>query len=186
MASWHQRFFGGIIYNSRLRLSIMISQSKDGEVISRVIKKLGMNPVRGSGRKGALKASLEIIKHLKKGKNIGHVVDGPLGPPFIVKGGIIYFAQKSGAPVIISAISAKRYWEFNSWDRFRVPKPFSPVLIEYSKPFYVSPDINDKELEENRLKLEKFFNALMARVDNYWQLSKGQKKEYRKKINEKA
>jgi lysophospholipid acyltransferase (LPLAT)-like uncharacterized protein len=92
-ASWHQRFFPGITFFSlRKPIAIIISKSRDGELISRVVRILGWYPVRGSSSRGG-KNALEQIKALVPlGYKIGHIVDGPQGPFGIVKPGIIKIA----------------------------------------------------------------------------------------------
>jgi lysophospholipid acyltransferase (LPLAT)-like uncharacterized protein len=50
ISSWHQRFFGGFFLPRIFKWSpcIMISQSRDGDFISKVVQHIGWIPVRGS------------------------------------------------------------------------------------------------------------------------------------------
>jgi lysophospholipid acyltransferase (LPLAT)-like uncharacterized protein len=63
----------------------------------------------------------------------GHIVDGPLGPPRVVKPGLISLAQRTGAAICPAYVSYENPWTFNSWDRFMVPKPFSRALLRFDK-----------------------------------------------------
>ena len=130
-ASWHQRFFPGItLFAVRKPIAIMISQSRDGELISGIVNRLGWRPVRGSSSRGGRDALREIKTLVHKGYKVGHIVDGPRGPLGIVKPGLLLIAQISGAPIIPTITSAERKWVFNSWDRFVIPKPFSRVISD--------------------------------------------------------
>lgn len=80
-ASWHQRFFPGItFFATRKPIAIMISQSRDGEMIARVVDILGWRSVRGSSSKGGMRALKEIRALTGQGYRIGHIVDGPRVP----------------------------------------------------------------------------------------------------------
>ena len=108
-ASWHQRFFPGIVFfATRKPISIMISQSRDGELISKVANVLGWHPVRGSSSKGGGQALKDIKKLVGRGYKIGHIVDGPRGPLGVVKPGLLVIAQASGMPIVPTIISAEK------------------------------------------------------------------------------
>ena len=98
--TWHQRmlFFARYLVNKKL--IIMISQSRDGEYGARVAKYLGFGYVRGSSTRGGIKALREMIIQLKRRKSAGILADGPLGPPRIVKTGLVIIARESGVPII--------------------------------------------------------------------------------------
>ena len=133
-ASWHQRFFPGIAFFAKRKpIAIMISRSRDGEFISRIVDLFGWLPVRGSSSRGGLSALIKIKKLTLSGYNIGHIVDGPRGPFGVVKPGLLRIAQVSGKPIVPAIMSAQKKWVFNSWDRFMVPKPFSRVIIRFGQ-----------------------------------------------------
>ena len=80
-ASWHQRFFPGIsFFSSRKPISIMISQSRDGDFVSNIVSLLGWVPVRGSSTRGGEEALAELKELSLKWYKIGHIEDGPKGP----------------------------------------------------------------------------------------------------------
>jgi len=59
---WHNRLFPTVHLYAGLRPIIMVSRSKDGEFISRVIEKVGMGTVRGSSSRGGREALAEMIR----------------------------------------------------------------------------------------------------------------------------
>ncbi len=168
-ASWHQRFFPGItFFASRKPISIMISQSKDGELISKIVNILGWYPVRGSSSRGGRQALREIKKLVQKGYRVGHIVDGPTGPLGVVKPGLLIIAQASGMPIVPVITSAEKKWVFNSWDRFMVPKPFSRVIIRFSDEIRIPRKIERSDFEEKRSSIENTLKKLYIETDAIW------------------
>ena len=168
-ASWHQRFFPGItFFASRKPISIMISQSKDGELISRIVNILGWYPVRGSSSKGGRQALREIKKLVHEGYKVGHIVDGPTGPLGVVKPGLLLMAQATGMPIVPVITSAEKKWVFNSWDRFMVPKPFSRVIIRFSDEIRIPKELQRFDFEEKRSSIENTLKKLYIETDAIW------------------
>ncbi|ABW68774.1 lysophospholipid acyltransferase family protein [Desulfosudis oleivorans] len=168
-ASWHQRFFPGIaFFATRKPITIMISQSKDGEMAARVVAILGWLPVRGSSTRGGREALAEIKRLSGSGYKIGHIVDGPQGPFGVVKAGLLRIAQVSGKAIVPTITSAEKKWVLNSWDRFMVPKPFSRVKIRFGDPIYVPADLSEDAFEQKRLEVEKAMYALYEDTDRMW------------------
>ena len=168
-ASWHQRFFPGItFFSTRHPISIIISQSRDGELIAKIVDLFGWHPVRGSSSRGGIKALHEIREMALHGYKIGHIVDGPRGPFGIVKPGLVKIAQYSGMPILPTIISSERKWIFNSWDRFMVPKPFSRVIIRFGDEIYVPRNLKGSGFEEKRFAIEHNLKKLYIETDAIW------------------
>jgi lysophospholipid acyltransferase (LPLAT)-like uncharacterized protein len=129
------------------KVKTIISQSKDGEIISKVYSFFGAGSIRGSSSKGGTKALISTIKEIKLGCDIALSPDGPRGPRFSIADGVIAIAQKSGARIIVLNSKPTKYWQFNSWDKFILPKPFGKVEFFMSEPF----DINELSFEEARV-----------------------------------
>jgi len=169
-ASWHQRFFPGITFFAKRKpISIMVSQSKDGELISRIVNILGFQPVRGSSSCGGGKALNEICEMAHRGHKIGHIVDGPRGPFSVVKPGLIKIAQISGMPIIPTITSAEKKWVFNSWDRFMVPKPFSRVIIRFGDEINIPKNLQGAAFEKKRSSIEDTLKKLYMETDSLWE-----------------
>jgi lysophospholipid acyltransferase (LPLAT)-like uncharacterized protein len=168
-ASWHQRFFPGITLFARRRpISIIISRSRDGELISRIAHVLGWHPVRGSSSKGGRQALRKIKKLVRKGYKVGHIVDGPRGPFGVVKPGLLIIAQTTGMPIIPVIISADKKWVFNSWDRFMIPKPFSRVIMRFCDEVCIPRKLSASEFEMKRLQIENTLKKLYNETDAIW------------------
>lgn len=168
-ASWHQRFFPGItFFASRQPIAIMISQSRDGEMIARVVDILGWRSVRGSSSKGGVRALKTLRALTRDGYRIGHIVDGPQGPFGVVKPGLITIAQFAGAPIVPVIMSAERRWVVDSWDRFMIPKPFSRVFIRFTRPIPVPRKLAPDAFESLREEIEQRIKELTIATDNWW------------------
>ncbi|MFO7712828.1 lysophospholipid acyltransferase family protein [Desulfosarcina sp.] len=168
-ASWHQRFFPGItFFATRKPIAIMISQSRDGEMIARVVDILGWRAVRGSSSKGSLRALKELHALTRQGYRVGHIVDGPQGPFGVIKPGLLSIAQFSGAPILPVILSAQRCWVFSSWDRFMVPKPFSKIFVRFAPPIVIPRRLDAHAFEALRQDVEKQIKDLYIQTDNWW------------------
>jgi lysophospholipid acyltransferase (LPLAT)-like uncharacterized protein len=167
--SWHQRFFPGItFFASRRPIAIMISQSRDGEMIARVVDMLGWRSVRGSSTRGGVRALKEIRTLVNKGYRFGHIVDGPQGPFGVIKPGLLSIAQFAGTPIVPVIMSAERYWAVNSWDRFMIPKPFARVVVRFAAPMDVPRRMNADTFEMIRQNIQHRIKELYADTDTWW------------------
>ncbi len=161
LCAWHQQFFSAIRHfktYSRFNPGLMISQSKDGDLIAGVAKRTGWHTPRGSSSRGGKKAANAMITHLRAHGFGAHILDGPTGPIGKVKAGAIKMAREADAIVIPFYTHAENAWFFNSWDRFMLPKPFSKVTLTFGDAIYFSPNgINgdtDSDFESQRKRLE--------------------------------
>lgn len=140
MALWHQNLIAAVLAESgRMSFATMVSRSKDGDAMAYVVQALGHTPARGSARrgprdKGGGQALEALIEQIRAGRAAGITVDGPTGPAHKVKAGIVDMAAATGVPIIPYLAIADRYWSFNSWDRIRLPKPFSTIHAYYGPP----------------------------------------------------
>lgn len=156
-ASWHQRFFGGFfiprIYGSPH--CIMISRSRDGDFVAGVVAHIGWRAIRGSSSLGGREALQQMIDALMQDRVGGHIVDGPQGPPRVIKPGLVSLAQRTGAAICPAYVCYENPWIFNSWDRFMAPKPFSRVLLRFDRELIlVPPDLDESRFEQIRLRVE--------------------------------
>ncbi|MHB8910524.1 MAG: lysophospholipid acyltransferase family protein [Syntrophales bacterium] len=175
-AIWHQRILIVLDYAGRFgefAPAVMISQSRDGEMIADVYRRLNFRPVRGSSSRGGRKALAAMVADLAEHPFAVHIVDGPQGPRGIVKAGLISMAQHSGVPVVPVAISVNRAWVLNSWDRFLVPKPFSTVCVHWGTPIHVPFTLDDGAFEALRREVEITLRQLQDDADRQcgWQTS---------------
>lgn len=172
LTSWHQRFFCGFFLPRKyhITLPIMISRSRDGDFIAGVVKDSGFLPVRGSSSRGGKEALREMVDKIKEHGIGAHILDGPTGPPRVVKAGLLSMAQRAGAVICPVYIVCEKCWVFNSWDRFMVPKPCSRVLIRFSETMEGVPAYLDgPDFEAFRTKIEDQMIRTYEKMDRYFE-----------------
>ena len=171
---WHGRVIlghkGWTYDGSAGPIKVLSSKSREGEIISRSVGMVGVGAIRGSSakagkQKGALSASLAMLRFLAKGNSVALTPDGPKGPRMRAGIGAIQLARMSGAPILAYAWSCKPVKVLNTWDRLLLPVPFARGYGVWGEPFTVPRNATEAELEEARLKLEAALDAVTAEAD---------------------
>ncbi|HYR27291.1 MAG TPA: lysophospholipid acyltransferase family protein [Thermoanaerobaculia bacterium] len=162
IAFWHECILGAMHSRWRKPTTAMISRSKDGEIVTGVVHRYGIDTARGSSNRGGSGALREILRDVKDGKNIAFTPDGPKGPRREVKDGVVYAAKMTGLPVVPFHFTAKAKKRLRSWDQMIVPRPFSEAVFVYGPPIAVP---RDGDVEEWRLKIEQQMNDLADRAE---------------------
>ena len=143
---WHAEIFSAIWYWRQRRMVVMTSRNFDGEYISRIIEKHGYLAARGSSSRGGARVLVEMIRALRKGHEAAVTPDGPRGPRYVAKPGVVLLAKATGAAILCFHIVPERAWVFHkSWDRTEFPKPFSRTAIFIAPPILVTPDASEEE-----------------------------------------
>lgn len=122
------------------QIAVMVSSSKDGELIAGPLKYLGYIPIRGSSTHQGSQALKEMVR-LSRTHSLAITPDGPKGPLGTIHPGLFQLAYLAKIPIIPVSANSSKEWLVKSWDRFRIPKPFSRVAVNYGKPIWV----NNKE-----------------------------------------
>ncbi|MGV8078500.1 MAG: lysophospholipid acyltransferase family protein [Syntrophales bacterium] len=170
-ALWHQRILGVVGYASRFREfkpSAIVSASRDGDLIARIVERLNFRPVRGSSTRGGREALAAMVEDLQEHPFAVHASDGPTGPRGVVKAGLIRMSQLSGAPIVPVLISFSRAWALGSWDRMLIPKPFSRIVVRWGEPIDVPADLEGQGFEDLRRNVERSIREEQERDDRRW------------------
>jgi lysophospholipid acyltransferase (LPLAT)-like uncharacterized protein len=136
--------------------SVLISASKDGELISRTVKHLGISAVRGSSSRGGRTAFRELLSLTKESFDLGITPDGPRGPRHQLKDGVIQLARLSGRPVVPVSYMCSKGHRFASWDRFLLPLPFGRAVFSYGEPLFFD---REERIEQGRVRLAEAMSA---------------------------
>jgi lysophospholipid acyltransferase (LPLAT)-like uncharacterized protein len=168
LAFWHGRIFMATYRFRGQGIVVMISRNRDGEYISRIIRRFGYGVARGSSSRGSHGATVEILRAMEKGQDVGLSIDGPRGPRYVAKPGAAFLAKKSGNPVLPFSISVEKKWMIKSWDHFQVPKPFSRAVVLIGNPVYVNGNASEEEIEMAEAKIQHLLEELRDRGDSWW------------------
>ena len=137
---WHTNVLYSPLFLRGRNIAVMVSNSKDGEYITRVVERFGNCTVRGSSTRGGGLAMRHALTVLRAGGAVAITPDGPTGPVYKVKPGIATMAQSTGAPVVPFHYEADRQWLLRSWDQHRLPKPFANIVLRFGDPIFVTPE----------------------------------------------
>ena len=156
---WHQDLLIALLVVSRwlkkgFKGGFIISPSVDGEVPARIAASWGAEIIRGSAVRTGASAMRDIHRFLKQGISIITAADGPLGPKFHFKMGVVLMAKLGHAPIIPITCSSKEAWYLNRWDQFMIPKPFTKIIVMIGKPYVIPKTSNMSQLEEHRSNIE--------------------------------
>jgi lysophospholipid acyltransferase (LPLAT)-like uncharacterized protein len=163
---WHNRIIAGTWYFRNRGIIVMTSQNYDGEYIARIISKFGFVPARGSSSRGGMRALLSMGKGMASGQDTAFTVDGPRGPRYEAKPGPVILAKKTGCPILCFNITASRYLQLNSWDRFQIPLPFSRARVSLAPLIWVSRDAEGEELRRKQAEVQQTLHRLLAEENN--------------------
>lgn len=149
---------------------VMSSTSRDGEMMRKILEWFGFRVVRGSSTRGGvrgLKGMIDILK--KEHKDVSLAVDGPRGPIYVVKPGILKIAQTTGFPIVPGAGASQSAFVFKkAWNKCYLPWPFAKSVIVYGAPIYVSPELSENEFENLRLQVQNELLRLKREAEEYF------------------
>jgi lysophospholipid acyltransferase (LPLAT)-like uncharacterized protein len=166
-ASWHNRLAVAMEFWARihqiqpgLKLGALVSASRDGGLLAKTLEHFQVQPVRGSSSRRGPQALREAVSLVQAGYCVAITPDGPRGPKYQVKPGIVALAQLSGRPIVATGAVLDRRFTLRSWDAFQVPLPFSRARFAMADPMIVPRDADEEERERLRAALESTLLAL--------------------------
>ncbi|MCC6348087.1 MAG: lysophospholipid acyltransferase family protein [Candidatus Eisenbacteria bacterium] len=163
-ALWHARQLPLVYVHRGRGTVVLVSQSRDGELISRILAAFGSQTARGSSTRGGDTAVRELLAAAAAGHCLAITPDGPRGPAGRAKPGLLQVAARSGLRVVPLASAARRSWVLRSWDRFRIPQPFARVCVAHAAPMAITAADDAGTLERERARVERAMDELTAEV----------------------
>ncbi|MCK6479550.1 MAG: lysophospholipid acyltransferase family protein [Planctomycetes bacterium] len=164
-AFWHGRLLMPTALFTDYGMTVMISRHADGEIIARIAERLGSRTVRGSTTRGGAAALLAMVEVLRAGGGGIFTPDGPRGPREVAQSGAVFAASRAGVPLIPVGAAARGAWELRSWDRFRIPRPFTRVAMVLGEPLHPPPGLEGDDLEAFRVRFEEGMRAANGRAE---------------------
>ena len=171
VAMWHgQHFMIHYAWPPGARVAALISRHKDAELNALVLRRLGVRPIRGSGgvaekarRRGGVAALLDLVRSLRDGETVVMTADIPRVARRAGLG-IVTLARISGRPIYPLAVVTSRRFDFRSWDRASLGRPFGRGAMVLGPPIRVPRDADDAVLETARQTVERELDAVHARA----------------------
>lgn len=133
---------------------VMVSASRDGDLIADTMALFGLRAARGSSTRGGRQALDAMIEEVNRARcSAGVIVDGPKGPPGVAKLGAITLARTTGLPIVPGNWWCTHRLAFGSWDRTILPLPFSRIAFAFDEAMTVPADATPDEMERLREEL---------------------------------
>jgi lysophospholipid acyltransferase (LPLAT)-like uncharacterized protein len=164
---WHEYIPFPLYVRPNCRLSMLVSQHQDAEILSHLARFAGFSVVRGSSSRGGTTALRELIAH-GKGMNLAITPDGPRGPRRHLAQGCVYLSSRLQIPIIPLGVGYNRPWRNrSSWDHFAIPRPFSRCRGVLGPQIQIPPDLQRNEIEECRTWVESQLKQLSTLAEDW-------------------
>ncbi len=148
-----------------LPMHVLISEHRDGRLISRTMDWFNIHTVVGSSSRGATTALREMVRLLRAKTCISITPDGPRGPRMRAAQGVVAAARLAGVPILPLTFSTTRGRNARSWDRFLVAFPFGRGVFIWGAPITVPGDADEDTLERCRRAVETALNDMTDEAD---------------------
>ena len=174
VTTWHRCAIYFLFKYGFIHPMVLFSSSRDGDLLADFAKKVGVIPARGSSTRGGKEGFDQLVGFLNTGgRVVATVADGPQGPAFRAKPGLVRIAQKSGVHIMPFAWSATKVWMFTkAWDKMIIPKPFSRIVVYASEPYLIPKhaqgdefDMYVKEMERTLILMTRDVDAMVNHRD---------------------
>jgi len=156
---WHNQIFSTPFLWRKMfpkrEVVVLTSASKDGAALAAAVKVFGVGAVHGSSSRRGAAAIVALRRAARNGKDLVITPDGPRGPRYHLQPGVVKIAQTTGLRVVPLQVDYLSCWTLKTWDRFRIPKPFSKVRVTLHDTIIVPRELDDEGFEKERLRLEK-------------------------------
>ncbi len=145
-ACFHQDDLSLLPYFADKNICILISNSKDGQILASAVEHMGYQTVRGSSHRGGVAGLLAGMKRVIDGQKMTIAVDGPKGPIYKVKEGITAVSDKAKRPIVpVRAKVSKKFVFKKSWNKATLPFPLSRIDVQIGKiGFYSTEELEQK------------------------------------------
>ena len=155
---WHNNVLISPWALKNQNVSVMVSESKDGEIIARSVELFGNTTIRGSTSKNSTRVTRKALKCLKDQNPVAITPDGPRGPKYVLQEGVLYLAALSNTPIIPFHAECSKQWQFNSWDNLKLPKPFSTIHLCFGNPIHIEARILKEQKDEEIKRVQQLMN----------------------------
>ena len=176
LAGWHEgvvvcsHYFEKHLTKKGIPVAVLVSLSRDGELLARMAQRAGIRVERGSASRGGLHGLRRLYRAISRERcSVAIAPDGPRGPARECKPGTVLLAQISGAPILPLACAAEHAWRLRSWDRMIVPRPFSRIALAFGEPMPIPASSSTEELLIHTRRLGETLDCLVGQAESvFW------------------
>ena len=146
---------------------MLLSQHQDAEFLRQAGRFLGFNAIRGSTRRGAVRALRKMLRN-QGNMNLGVTPDGPVGPRRKLAQGCIYLSAKLKMPLVCMGYGYDRPWRIRkAWDQFAIPRPFSRARAIFAPPIQIPGKVDRDTLAHYGQQVESLLNDLTIEAERW-------------------
>lgn len=167
LIAWHGRaLMLPAFQKGYTELDALVSLHNDGRIIAGLLRRYNLGIIGGSSNNNARGAAVNLMHSLESGRSVCIIPDGPRGPRMKMTMSPIYYAWKTGCPIIAAAYSVDKCKIIESaWDKMLIPAPFCNGRAIFTEPFYIPADAKEDELDKYRLIIENKLNEINFAAD---------------------
>src|SRR5439155_13878484 len=155
-------------------MTVLISQHRDGELITQVLRHLRFQTVRGSSTRGGVPA---LRRMLRTHSSLILASDGPRGPHRHLAEGSIFLASRLQMPIVCMGFAFDHPWRQDSWDHFAIPRPFSRARAVISPFVEIPANLDRDRIEHHRLQVERILNQVTQEAESWAESGKRRRGE---------
>jgi lysophospholipid acyltransferase (LPLAT)-like uncharacterized protein len=161
---WHEYILFPLYLRGNCNLTMLLSQHRDADILTRTAYHMGFEFVRGSSYRGGMTALRELVRR-SGSMNLTITPDGPRGPRRVLAQGPVYLASRLGLPIVAMGFGYDRPWRLGTWDRHAVPRPLSRARAVVSPEIHVPADLDRDGIERYRQSVERLLNRLTLEAE---------------------
>lgn len=186
-AFWHRCIFPAVWIWRNRGVVVLNTVNFDGRWTRRVIERLGFGTAQGSSSRGAIEGLAAMARHLDEGRHVAFTIDGPRGPRYVAKPGPVILARRTGRPISVFHIGVEWGHTFRkAWDLFRLPYPFSRVVMFVAPPIRVPTDADSEMLKAKQAEMQAALELVRDLAESWFQLSESERDRLRDEWREKV
>ena len=175
VAYWHgQHIFAPLLRPKHLPMAALISKNADAELNAALLRRAGVQTVRGSGGrggpqradKGGARAMIQLKRLLDEGVSVNMIADISKGEARRAGLGIVTLAKLSGRPILpLAFATTRRKVMEKTWDKTTINLPYGKSAVAAGPLIRVAANADDAELEDARDAVTDALNAVTERAE---------------------
>jgi lysophospholipid acyltransferase (LPLAT)-like uncharacterized protein len=179
-AFWHRCIFSSIWVWRKRGIAVLNTMNFDGQWTRRVIERLGFRTVQGSSSRGGVEGLTGLAKCVEDGRHVAFTIDGPRGPRYVAKPGPVILARRTGSPISVFHIAAKRAATFTkSWDLFQIPWMFSRIVMVVAPPIQVPTNADAGMLKQKQDEMQAALERVRDVAESWFTLNNTERDKIR-------
>ena len=179
-AFWHRCIFPAVWIWKGRGIVVLNTVNFDGQWTRRVIERLGFRTAQGSSTRGAIEGLSALAKEIEVGRHVALTIDGPRGPRFVAKPGAVILARRTGRLISVFHIAVEWGHTFRkSWDQFRLPYPFSRVVMFVAPPIRIPADAGSEVVKAKQAEVQSALERVRDIAEAWFQKTEEQREAIR-------